>query len=108
MLENLSRCIYQIRFMEPQLNPHFACEEEAAEESSFCIFHDRENYEKFEPQAADRFRKKVSERDSLVRIPPTTPIESEYNKEWAEGDSNPRSPPCQGGILTRLDHRPDI
>ena len=34
--------------------------------------------------------------------------ESENNKEWAGGDLNPRAPPCQGGILTRLDHRPDI
>jgi hypothetical protein len=26
--------------------------------------------------------------------------------EWAGSDSNQRPPPCQGGILTRLDHRP--
>lgn len=25
---------------------------------------------------------------------------------WAGSDSNQRPPPCQGGILTRLDHRP--
>ena len=25
---------------------------------------------------------------------------------WAERDLNPRTPPCQGGILTKLDHRP--
>ena len=26
--------------------------------------------------------------------------------EWAGRDLNPRTPPCQGGILTKLDHRP--
>jgi hypothetical protein len=26
--------------------------------------------------------------------------------QWAGSDSNQRPPPCQGGILTRLDHRP--
>jgi hypothetical protein len=26
--------------------------------------------------------------------------------KWAGSDSNQRPPPCQGGILTRLDHRP--
>ena len=25
---------------------------------------------------------------------------------WAGRDLNPRTPPCQGGILTKLDHRP--
>ena len=25
---------------------------------------------------------------------------------WAGRDLNPRPPPCQGGILTKLDHRP--
>ena len=25
---------------------------------------------------------------------------------WAGRDLNPRFPPCQGGVLTRLDHRP--
>ena len=43
------------------------------------------------------------------------PINHEnYNKstkndlisQWAGSDSNQRPPPCQGGILTRLDHRP--
>ncbi len=29
-------------------------------------------------------------------------------KKWAGGDLNSGPPPCQGGILTRLDHRPDI
>jgi hypothetical protein len=28
--------------------------------------------------------------------------------KWAGSDSNQRPPPCQGGILTRLDHRPFI
>ena len=27
-------------------------------------------------------------------------------RKWAGRDSNTRPPPCQGGILTRLDHRP--
>ncbi len=27
---------------------------------------------------------------------------------WAESDSNQRTPPRQGGILTKLDHRPSI
>ena len=30
------------------------------------------------------------------------------NAKWAGSDSNQRPPPCQGGILTRLDHRPFI
>ena len=29
-------------------------------------------------------------------------------KKWAGRDSDSRSPPCQGGIITRLDHRPYI
>jgi hypothetical protein len=52
---------------------------------------------------------------SLVRIPPPPPQTKELmrekknkKEEWAGSDSNQRSPPCQGGILTRLDHRPDI
>jgi hypothetical protein len=51
---------------------------------------------------------------SLVRIPPPPQtkelMREKKNKkeEWAGSDSNQRSPPCQGGILTRLDHRPDI
>jgi hypothetical protein len=28
--------------------------------------------------------------------------------KWAGSDSNQRPPPCQGGILTRLDHRPYV
>ena len=33
--------------------------------------------------------------------------ENQHNQsEWAGSDSNQRPPPCQGGILTRLDHRP--
>jgi hypothetical protein len=28
------------------------------------------------------------------------------NAKWAGSDSNQRPPPCQGGILTKLDHRP--
>jgi hypothetical protein len=27
---------------------------------------------------------------------------------WAGRDLNPRFPPCQGGVLTRLDHRPAV
>jgi hypothetical protein len=27
---------------------------------------------------------------------------------WAGRDLNPRTPPCQGGILTKLDHRPSL
>jgi hypothetical protein len=29
-----------------------------------------------------------------------------FTAKWAGSDSNQRPPPCQGGILTRLDHRP--
>jgi hypothetical protein len=58
---------------------------------------------------------------SLVKIPPHTwrkseeidsgqaSIESKIRigtANWAGSDSNQRPPPCQGGILTRLDHRP--
>ena len=32
--------------------------------------------------------------------------ENNAQKEWAGRDLNPRTPPCQGGILTKLDHRP--
>ncbi len=32
--------------------------------------------------------------------------QTSYFPEWAGSDSNQRPPPCQGGILTRLDHRP--
>ena len=58
--------------------------------------------------------------DSLGRIPPQTGVDSleisnhyrvenkKKEKEWAGQDLNSRSPPCQGGILTRLDHRPNI
>ena len=28
------------------------------------------------------------------------------NMKWAGSDLNQRPPPCQGGILTKLDHRP--
>jgi hypothetical protein len=53
------------------------------------------------------------EDDGLVRIPPQTGLgiianERIKRSKWAGRDLNPRSPPCQGGILTRLDHRPDI
>jgi hypothetical protein len=59
---------------------------------------------------------------SLVKIPPQTwrkPNEydaanrnqKEINvktslSKWAGSDLNQRTPPCQGGILTKLDHRP--
>ncbi len=33
-------------------------------------------------------------------------IQNDLISEWAGSDSNQRPPPCQGGILTRLDHRP--
>ena len=33
-------------------------------------------------------------------------IENCAQIEWAGRDLNPRTPPCQGGILTKLDHRP--
>ena len=33
---------------------------------------------------------------------------TEHNQEWAGRDLNPRPPPCQGGILTKLDHRPFV
>jgi hypothetical protein len=62
--------------------------------------------------------------DSMVRIPPnpnSISLESSNNhrtedkkNEWAGGEfrlskpSDSRPPPCQGGILTRLDHRPNI
>ena len=38
----------------------------------------------------------------------TTMINETEKKKWAECDLNARPPPCQGGILTRLDHRPYI
>lgn len=55
--------------------------------------------------------------DSLVRIPRQTSRDSledsngngtKIRKRWAGSELNQRPPPCQGGILTRLDHRPDI
>jgi hypothetical protein len=66
--------------------------------------------------------RKVQRREgsSLVRIPPQASgdtLEISYNcrdkdekkeKKWAGSELNQRSPPCQGGILTRLDHRPYI
>ena len=58
---------------------------------------------------------------SLVRIPLRTgddPLETSTDygakdqikdkEEWAGSELNQRPPPCQGGILTRLDHRPNI
>ena len=47
---------------------------------------------------------------SLVRIPPPDVIVVTEREKiwWAGGESNSRSPPCQGGIITRLDHRPYI
>jgi hypothetical protein len=33
-------------------------------------------------------------------------IQNDLISKWAGSDSNQRPPPCQGGILTRLDHRP--
>ncbi|BAF34736.1 hypothetical protein APE_0472c [Aeropyrum pernix K1] len=29
-----------------------------------------------------------------------------YNCWWARGDLNPGPPPCEGGVLTRLDDGP--
>ena len=51
--------------------------------------------------------------DSLVRIqPPSILLDNERREEekekWAGSELNQRPPPCQGGILTRLDHRPNI
>jgi hypothetical protein len=58
---------------------------------------------------------------SLVKIPPLTcrkvkgngakhtEIKTKtttQNAKWAGSDLNQRPPPCQGGILTKLDHRP--
>ena len=58
-------------------------------------------------QSLSRFL--VEDKSSLVRIPTDDMINERENKEeWAESDSNQRPPPCQGGILTRLDHRPHI
>ena len=37
---------------------------------------------------------------------PDKSIQNDLISEWAGSDSNQRPPPCQGGILTRLDHRP--
>jgi hypothetical protein len=60
---------------------------------------------------------------SLVKIPLQTWQEIEGNRiqitdintkvngkkeKWAGSDLNQRTPPCQGGILTKLDHRPLI
>ena len=56
---------------------------------------------------------------SLVKITQLTPrneqgngaihAENEIkNTKWAGSDLNQRPPPCQGGILTKLDHRPII
>jgi hypothetical protein len=62
------------------------------------------------------------QRSSLVKIPPQTwqkmkeidpalgrkDENKNKNAKWAGRDSNTRPPPCQGGILTRLDHRPFV
>jgi hypothetical protein len=60
------------------------------------------------------------EGSSLVRIPAqasgdTLEISNNYRiknekkeKKWAGSELNQRPPPCQGGILTRLDHRPYV
>jgi hypothetical protein len=60
-------------------------------------------------------RDAATPRVSLVRIPPQTwrlnrdEREDAINTErWAGSELNQRPPPCQGGILTRLDHRPNI
>jgi hypothetical protein len=58
-------------------------------------------------------RFEVEDRSRLVRILPQTGgyerVENEEKeKKWAGQDLNSRSPPCQGGILTRLDHRPYV
>ena len=57
---------------------------------------------------------------SLVRIPTDCAAANEHNervknegkvkekRKWADRELNSGSPPCQGGILTRLDHRPNI
>ena len=60
---------------------------------------------------------------NLVKIPPMTLRNSKdnaaahadvetkntiQNTKWAGSDLNQRPPPCQGGILTKLDHRPHI
>ena len=37
---------------------------------------------------------------------PSQDIEIPSQIWWAGRDLNPRTPPCQGGILTKLDHRP--
>jgi hypothetical protein len=53
--------------------------------------------------------KEVGRWSSLIGIPDCMAYnEREKEGEWAGWDLNPRSPPCQGGILTRLDHRPNI
>jgi hypothetical protein len=80
-------------------------------------------------QVARRFEVEDDGGSSLVRIPLpqqqtgtiiiSTNEREEEKKWWAEGDSDSvtagslpnsgsRPPPCQGGILTRLDHRPYI
>ncbi len=58
---------------------------------------------------------------SLVKIPPLTMRNAKHDGQippdiktktvaqktkWAGSDLNQRPPPCQGGILTKLDHRP--
>src|SRR5918992_1541358 len=35
-------------------------------------------------------------------------VDKKKERKWAGQDLNSRSPPCQGGILTRLDHRPYV
>ena len=51
----------------------------------------------------------IEKRASLVRIaPPSINNEIENKEKWAGSELNQRPPPCQGGILTRLDHRPNI
>ena len=60
---------------------------------------------------------------SFVKIPPLTSLNVKdsavvpadvqtrtitKNTRWAGSDLNQRPPPCQGGILTKLDHRPHI
>jgi hypothetical protein len=44
-----------------------------------------------------------------VHIPAKTKKKTAtQNTKWAGSDLNQRPPPCQGGILTKLDHRPVI
>ena len=50
-----------------------------------------------------RTNPQINNQDLLIN---SSNIEIPSEIWWAGRDLNPRTPPCQGGILTKLDHRP--